>query len=111
MRLPLKRHLVALVFVGATGCALFQAGSRVPGDIASDYNCIVAQIEAGNTNVLSYAGACGGIALATVIDIVESLLASPAFVAAHPSAVPTLKVHLLTARATLAAPTVQKEAP
>jgi len=100
-------ELVALVAFAATaaalGCGLFGSGSKLPADLAADYNCVVGDIDRGVTGFVQIEADCLPGQAQTVIDIIESLLGSPQFAKEHVAQFQVLQGSLIQAKSDFAA--------
>ncbi len=92
---------ILAIVPASTGCGLF-AGSKLPSDIDADVQCVMSQVEGGQTSLTQIATACGGLGLQTVVDIVELLLGSSNG-KVPPANRPALEEELGKAKALLAA--------
>jgi hypothetical protein len=83
------------------GCSAMQAlfGSHVPADVSDVYSCVVGEVNAGDTKLLTIEEKCAGPEAALILDIVDTLTKSPAFAADHPAAVGALRPQVAARRA------------
>lgn len=99
---PALAAFVVVAFCAFTGgCALLK-GSTLPSDLEKNYACVQGQIESGVTNFMKLEEVCLPGQLGTIVDIVETLVASSEFAAAHPTVMPALKEGVVGARASFA---------
>lgn len=90
------------ILVLAIGLAATQTAcrSKVPSDVQSVEECVVGEVEAGDTNPETLVARCGPQLGKLVLDIVAALFDSPSFVDAHPALAPQLPELRAKVRAT-----------
>lgn len=93
----------ALAVVGGllSGCALLK-GSTLPADLEQNFVCVQGEIASGVTNVMAIEQKCLPGQLGTIVDMIETLIASPKFAAEHPAQMPALHDGIVGARASMA---------